>query len=119
MDMSTLYWLTRLDGLHTAFSYMILPTLGITFISLLVIFVHYIDKKLSVSKKWFLLPVGSAVLLGTCILGNVLTPTNKELGVILGGYYASNSEEYSKLPNKAGKVINKFMDSYLEEKKEQ
>ena len=60
--------------------------------------------------------IAAGIILSFFILA-ALTPTNRELGFIAGSYYASHNEEYSELPDKAGKVINKFMDEYLEKQK--
>lgn len=42
----------------------------------------------------------------------VLTPTPKELAMILGGYYISNSEEVKKLPSNVVKTMNDFLEKY-------
>lgn len=126
MDMSTMYLLTRLDPLYTLFGFMSCLGSIIGLISLL-IFINFniesnrnserYEVKPSFNKKWFIFPIIFGLIGLTGLAGRVLTPTNEQLAVILGGYYATNSEEYSQMPDKAAKVVNKFMDQYLKEKK--
>ena len=59
--------------------------------------------------------IGFSVLLSIPSILNVFIPTNKELAAIFGGYYAINNAELQEMPTKAAKVINKFMDDYLED----
>ena len=118
MDMSTLYWLTRVEPLGNTISTLLVTTALIGGFYMLMRTGHLIiDKKQEVDVvmkpyiKWILVWL-------FIMFANVLIPDNKSLAVILGGYYAVNNEELSKMPTKAGAVINKFMDNYLEEKKD-
>jgi hypothetical protein len=109
MDMWTLYWLTRIEDLGAAFGF-IAFVIGF----LLMVWVVYWGVEENFDKEHK--PRTSAfVALGVFWILAVLTPSNKDLAIIMGGYYATNNEEFVEMPTKAAKVVNKFMDEYLEE----
>jgi len=118
MDMSTLYWLTRVEGLQSFLE-------GLTFFSCMVFFFsaagyviarfNAVEEDQGLVKKFLYVPIIAAIMWVVAAVGLVLVPSEKHLAIIFGGYYATNNEELVKSPTKAIKVINKFMDNYLEE----
>ena len=72
-----------------------------------------VDKKprLKTLSKRFLLPLILLIPLQLAI------PSQKDLAVIFAGHWVLNSKEVKQLPEKAVKVLNTYMDNYLERHK--
>lgn len=69
----------------------------------------------SPQRSWFKYAVISFVASAIVV---VLTPTNKDVAIILGGYYVSNSEEIKQLPDNVAKTANIFLKNYIDSQNE-
>ena len=125
MDVSTIYWLTRLPEIKEA-----VPGIGLALLLFLLFIVYIIlsmvkvdaakDKEMGkyldlithftkISKNFFI------VMLSVFIISNVLNvfiPKERDLAIILAGSWATNSEEMQKLPNNVVKVINDLLNKH-------
>ena len=111
MDMWTLYWLTRIEGLGAFFeACAAIAGTGLVLWAFFWITEFGMEEAFR-PKAWL---AGAFVFF---LLLSVLTPSNKDLAIIFGGHYAINNEEMQKMPTKAAKVVNRFMDEYLAEPK--
>ena len=119
--MEELYWITRLDSIHTLFEVLVfvfslLATIGIVFgIAAYVENAPEKDKKLTIKLcRTFLF-----VLLFSAT-GLVFTPTTKEALFIygVGGTidYIKQNKTIQQLPDKCVEALDLFIDDYIEEK---
>lgn len=117
MSMWELYWLTRLHPVGKFFG-----LLAFVFFVILMILAFYmtcrsadgedIKDESQVFKK---------VVICTlfCSFAAILTPSNKDIAIILGGYWVSNSEEVKKLPVNVVKTVNDFLEKYQDDEEKE
>jgi len=121
MSIFTLYLLTRLEPLNNVFITMMIFSFVLTFFTSLFFIISWdvdgIAKEEKVQKIVRKVLVVLGLSLSVSALGSILTPTNKDIAVIVGGYWATNSEEVVKLPDNVVKTMNKFLKEYNEEAK--
>ena len=122
MNSWTLYWFTRFEELHN-WAGILTSILGIAVVVHLLACTIWLgiaadsyddnEKKAAKSaSKWAKLLIP---LFTITSLMMILVPTNKQLAIIIAGSYVTQNEEMIKVPTKATKVLNKFMDEYLDE----
>lgn len=108
-----LYWLTRLDYLHRLSVIFGIVLLLYCAICIIIKAPPSSNPKLSIKHS-----VISGFLSVFLFIMSVFTPTNSDLAIIIAGSWASNNKEMSALPEKTVKVLNVFLDKYLEKNKE-
>ena len=121
--MEEIYWITRLDSLHTLFVvcvviFSLLSTIAIVFgIAAFVEDASEKDKKLVIKFNKLVL---SSLLLS--LIGNVFIPTTKEMLLIygVGGTidYIKQNETIQQLPDKCVEALDLFIDDYIEGEKD-
>lgn len=124
MDASTLYWLTRLPELRevmpVGFFGILLFVSGVVFFSITVVSLIGGDD-ITADNRALLLKIGATTLksfvsfalaLAVFSCAKALLPTKQDLAIIAGGYYVSNSEEISKLPENTAAALNRFLEEY-------
>lgn len=73
------------------------------------------DEKVAAVKKtsWPLLK-RTAILLTIVSILAPLVPNNRDLYVMIGGYYVTNNDEIKKMPNNVLKAANNFLEEFAE-----
>lgn len=116
MSVWELYWLTRLGPIHD-FLKLISVLSGLTIVLPLVGYIMCViedaSKEVTDLVKKFLIVF--SVVLTLSSLGQLFVPSNKDLTIILGGYWVTNSEEVKKLPENVAKTINDFLEKYQDD----
>lgn len=120
--MEEIYWITRLDGLHTFLHMMILITLCL-FVSGIAYWIFAEDFKISIKTimhKWVL---PCFLTLFILILSLILVPTTKEALVIYGVGetidYIQENPTAKQLPDEVVLVLDQFVNKYLQEEPKQ
>lgn len=118
MTMFELYLLTRFETLSKLFE--VGAVLSAVFgVATLASIAFAID---SGEEKWIKISVKATkafcIILIVSVFGSVAVPSNKALAIMFAGSWATQSSETKKVPDKAMKVLNKFMDEYLEDNSE-
>lgn len=115
MDVTTLYWLTRLDGLHELFKIMGGIILVFGGLGSAILAGHlYFDQKLSLYKA--LLPLAIVFSVGvSAVIISAFIPKNEDLALIIGGSYITNQEDISKLPPNIAKTLNTYLQKLNKE----
>ena len=104
MDIFILYLFTRLDAIAFAFGLC-------TFIALLISLAFLMEEKPARAKKAFIVAVGMLFL-------TVLTPTSKDVAIIIAGHYAYEgvtSEQFTGTAKKVFDLVNRELDEALAE----
>jgi hypothetical protein len=119
--MNEIYWITRLDAINTIFSaFLIISIVAlVVFIFIALANLDYWDNSCTwFSKKYLKI---CCPILFISILGTAFVPTTKEALLIygVGGTidYIKSKNTVKKLPDKAIKALDKFLDEYNVETK--
>ena len=114
----TLYWITRLDGLHTLFHIIVF----ILCIAIYIAILYYIANGEGIGKLYkkilkYMLPMGLIAVLGV-----IFVPTTKDALMIYGVgstlEYLKQNETAKELPDKCIEVLDAYIES-LNQKKTQ
>lgn len=119
MSLFTLYILTRLDAFHGYFIFLSILS-GVVLIAITIAtFACYAENEKEETKKMVIGWLKKALIIFISISALVnFTPTNKDLTIILGGYYVTNSEQIKELPDNVVGAINSFLGEYADKAKE-
>jgi len=122
--MNEIYWITRLDAIN--FTFGILEAIGVVLVVILlwIYCVVYYDSSSEQDKKKNRNLLHNAKVVGiiTSLLSvcNIFVPTTKEAYLIygIGGTidYVKNNKEANKIPDKAIKALNIFLDNECKSK---
>src|SRR5579872_6900306 len=119
MSIPTLYFLTRLDSLHAYLVFLSIAATCLLGALAFILFFCYVesaeDETIIMIHKGVKKCAWLAIILG---LFTNMMPTNKDLAIILGGYYVTNSEEVKKLPNNVVHAMNDFLSQYADSTKD-
>ena len=116
--MEEIYWITRMDNIHTALAIFLCVSVIFTIISIIGYFIEKClgedrDEYMNFSK--LLKYVAPSSLILTLLL--VFTPTTKEVLMIygVGGTldYVQSNEKIQQLPDKVVDAIDLFIEDYL------
>ena len=107
--MTEIYWMTRLNGVHSLFAIVLLISILGAFITLLY---YSIDDGLD---KAFTKIKGFVIALAISTLGITFTPTSEELLLIYGlgsvKEYVESNDKAKELPDKAIDALSKYLES--------
>ena len=119
MNWFTIYLLTRFDAIHSA-TVPLFVFSALFFIVASVFLFPAIDlevdeRQITMLKRFKIGGLICFILFGMI---HLITPTNKDLAIIIAGSWAVNSAEVQKLPDNVVKTMNKFMSEYIDDRKE-
>lgn len=119
MNWFTIYLLTRFDAIHEAmiplFIFSVIVFAGASILLFPAIDCKIDEQQITMLKRFKIGGLICFILFGTI---HLITPTNKDLAIIIAGNWAVNSSEVQKLPDNVVKTMNKFMSEYIDDKKE-
>ena len=119
--MEELYWITRLDSIHTLFEVLVPVFSFLAIIGIVFGIAAYVEKAPEEDKKLVVKFVGGSLFgLVFSIAGVIFIPTTKEALLIygVGGTidYIKQNETIQQLPDKCVEALDLFIDDYIEEK---
>lgn len=106
---STLYWITRLDGINSLLSFISFLFLIISVFCLLGIFIHKLDED-DVMAKFLSNKVYAIPLCILFITLKVLTPTTKEMAMIYVIPKVANSDFVEKVGSRGDQLMDMAFD---------
>lgn len=122
--MNEIYWITRLDAINCAFGIATAICAIITIICLCIVYISSSDYDSEEEKKKLKNTLHAAKRAGivtfVLLVCNIFIPTTKEAYLIygVGGTidYVKNNKEANKIPDKAIKALNIFLDNECKSK---
>lgn len=118
--MSEIYWITRLDALIILMSVIATVAGVLSIISGLAWYITDDKKEIKVAKKVFGI---TTVLTAVFIIALVFTPNSKQMMLIYGVGstidYVQENDKTKQLPDKAVEALNKYLDEYNKDEKEE
>ncbi len=119
MSFLQLYLLTRLPQIHDLFLFSAATVLILGFITLFTIGIDAaLDASEASTKRFIIFIKYIAIIITPLAIGATMIPDRSDMAIIFASHWASNSEEVKKLPDNVVKTMNKFMDQYIQDKKD-